>query len=54
MHTEIWDTFLTPVIQFMRKAFALDHNVHIDKSQALLNDSKLRTPNRMVLLYDDY
>jgi hypothetical protein len=38
----------------MRKALAMDHNVHFGKSQALLNASKLRTPNRMALLYDDY
>jgi hypothetical protein len=49
MHNEIWDTFVTIVIQFMRKALALYHNVHFGKSQALLNASKLRTPNGMVL-----
>jgi len=54
MYTEIWDTLVTLVIHFMRKAFAMDHNVHFGKSQALLNASKLRTPNRIVLLYDDY
>jgi hypothetical protein len=39
---------------FMRKALVLNHNVHFGKSRALLSDSKLLAPNRMVLLYDDY